>query len=376
MSLGAEIWAWIGLGCGSVYALMQIFFSLGVLQLTRNRSRPSSNLPSVSIIIPMRNEAENIRATLWALRSQDYTGIFNIICVDDRSTDQSAEIVRNFQSQYPEVRLLLLQIPSDAPTVRSPKKRALELGFENAASEILMTLDADCTPPREWISSMSAHFVAGADIVQGPKKIRNPHGLLENFQALDTLGFTLIEGAFFAWKRPMLASAPSLAYRKSIYQKAGGFAGLEDLESGDDDMLVQKMAALTDKVTYNLDPKAQVETVPASTWKEALMQRARWSSNGTEYPSKIYVALLMTIFFFFCWIASSPFLSLTNFLSWEITLWGWFGKFFVDTILISIGAIRLREIGLLRWYLHAQFIQPYMIVLAVPIGQLKLYKWK
>lgn len=376
MHLAESLWILFGLVTGCVYALMQLFFSLGVIKLKPNQTRPLQNYPSASVIIPMRNEEDNILATLQSLQAQDYQGSFQVICIDDRSSDSSAELVRQFQAQNPHMHLDLLQIAQDAPVVKSPKKRALELGFNQAQGEILMTLDADCTPPKGWISSMAMHFSRGADIVQGPKKIRSPQGVLEGYQALDTLGFTLIEGAFFAWKMPMLASAPSLAYRKSIYEKAGGFQGLEDLESGDDDMLVQKMAALTDRVCYNLDPKAQVATVPASTWKEALLQRARWSSNGTDYPSKAYVALLMAIFGFFCWIALSPLLSLVGVLAWKYTALGWAAKAMVDTLLILSGAIKLCEFKLLRWYLHAQIIQPYMIVLAVPLGQLKLYKWK
>lgn len=376
LNLVEQIGTPIGLLCGLVYALMQIFFTLGLLRLKRNSLKCPGALPKMSIVIPMRNEAENICSTLSALRAQDYQAPFEVLCIDDRSTDSCAQLVRDFQVKHPDFDLKLFHIPQDAPKVCSPKKRALELGFSHTTGDVLMTLDADCIPPQSWVRSMASHFSRGAEIVQGPKKIRTPKGALEGYQALDTLGFTLIEGAFFAWKKPMLASAPSLAYRKELYLKVGGFAGLEDLESGDDDMLVQKMAELSSKVHYNLDPNAQVATVPASSWKEALLQRARWSSNGTEYPSKIYVAFLMAIFGFFCWIALSPLLSLCQILDWKITLMSWLAKFSVDTLLIVTGAFKLKELRLLRWYLHAQIIQPYMIVLAVPLGQLKLYRWK
>jgi cellulose synthase/poly-beta-1,6-N-acetylglucosamine synthase-like glycosyltransferase len=371
--LNLTIIQWIAIPFIVNYVIGQLYYLWGILKSVTPKPN-SKKLPKLSIIIPMKDEESNIKATLDSLLAQDYQGEFEVICINDRSTDNTAQIVNSFIQDYEQIKLF--EIPTDSKVVNSPKKRALEKGFKNASGEIFFTLDADCVPPTAWLSSMTLHFQNGADIVQGPKRIISSSKLIHSYQSIDTLSFTLIEAAFFNHKTPMLASAPSLAYRKSLYEKAHGFEGLEHLESGDDDMLVQKMSKHTTNVIYNADPEAQVGTQPVNHWGELFTQRARWASNSTSYPSLRYTGYLLGVYSYFWLIALSPIFLASGLINLESFLILLASKFIPDFILLSAGTRLLKCTHLIKHIFWAEFIQVPLTVWAVPAGYFKWYKWK
>jgi len=351
-------------------------FAAGVARMRvrgeKDRVAPDGRWPSASVAVPLRNEERNLGKTLEALAAQDYPGEWEVICVDDRSDDATPRLLAEFAASHP--RFSVLTVPADAPETPSPKKRALEKAFSAAKGEILMTIDADCLPPERWLRSMVSNFRAGIDIVQGPKRILPGKGILSKVQALETLGFTLIEGAFFTLGKPMLASAPSLAYRRSVYDASGGLAALEGLVSGDDDMLVQRMSRHAAGVAYNADPEAQVRTWPAETWREFFSQRARWASNGTRYESRLYVLMLAAIYLFFVFLAASvPLAAATGIPALLLPL---ATKVAVDLLFLAIGARKLRSLGLLRAYPPTLLVQVVVVLWAPLAGAFGWYRWK
>lgn len=389
----------------AVYAALLFFFIIGALRLetpamagsrrplalaaaARPLAHPPSRgdgqapdadgeerLPSVSVIVPMRNEAANAEATLQALAAQDYAGEWEVICVDDRSEDATGSILRKFCALDP--RFSAAEIPADSPAVPSPKKRALAAGFAAAKGEILMTTDADCLARPGWLSSMAARFDSDIGIVQGPKRIRGDGSLLSRYQEHEVFGLVSIEAATFAMGRPMIASAPSLAYRRALYEGVGGFQGLEDTVSGDDDLLVRKMQKVPGyKVAYNSDPEACVSTSPAPTWKAMLIQRARWASNGAHYDEKGFVALLCCIYAFYWWLALGPILVLAGWAPAWLFLGPAAVKLAFNAVFLSVTSRRLGHAGILRNLVWCEILHVPIILAAVILGHLGLYRWK
>jgi cellulose synthase/poly-beta-1,6-N-acetylglucosamine synthase-like glycosyltransferase len=338
-------------------------------------SGETRHLPSVSVIVPLRNEEEHATATLESLLQQDYPGAWEIICVDDRSEDGTAEIIRGFCDRDP--RFNLIRIPPGSPKIPSPKKRALAAGFAAAKGEILLTTDADCMAPRGWIRSMAKRFRDDIGIVQGPKKIRGDGSLLSRYQEHEVFGLVSIEAATFALGRPMIASAPSLAYRRELYEGVGGFQGLEDSVSGDDDLLVRKMQKESKwKVAYNPSPDACVTTSPATTWISMLTQRARWASNGAHYEEKGFVALLVCVYAFYWWLLLSPILALSGWAPWSAFWIPAAAKILLSGVFLTITSRRLGHRGLLRDLIWCELLHVPIVVVAVILGHLGLYRWK
>lgn len=356
-----------------VYAAMMLYFWVGILR-ARGSCRDNASRPSVSVVVPLHNEEEFAERTLQALALQDYAGEWEVICVNDRSTDRTAAILETFCAQNPRFRVL--HVPMDSPPLPSPKKRALETGFAVAQYEILMTMDADCVPPVGWVRSMAARFRDGIGIVQGPKANTGSWRLVHAYQKLETLGLTLIEAAGFSMGTPAVASAAALAYRKDLFFQVGGFADLMHLTSGDDDMLVHKMMKVPGVgCCYNMDSEAIVLTAPVETWRGLLNQRARWSSNGTSYTNHVYTLFLALIYSFYIWLLLSPWLVLLGLPA----CYFWVPlaiKLGVDSLFLVTGAWRMRSLPLLWCLPIVELIQIPLIVGAVPLGLLRIFKWK
>lgn len=364
---------WILFGLTTLYALLMLTFTFG---LARTKRTSGSAKPSVSVVVPMRNEEKFAEKTLNALAAQDYSGDWEVICVDDRSTDSTGSILDAFAKAHEE-KFRVLHLDKNLPLIASPKKRALENGFREAKNEILLIMDADCTPSTKWLSAMAGRFEGDISIVQGPKKNTGKNSIIHQYQKLETLAYTSIEAAGFSLGRPMLASAACLAYRRDLFFKVGGFGELVNLSSGDDDMLVHKMMKEPNtKVCYNLNPDALIETAPVDSLSALFFQRARWGSNGTHYESAPYIFLLSLVYAFLLWIFVSPIFVLFFNFPVFYAVFPIAVKVLFDTIFLSVAACKLDEKKLLFSIPITEIIQVPMIVFAVPFGLLGLFKWK
>ncbi len=354
------------------YAGIMLFFIFGVITLRDTRKKPSL-LPGISVVVPLYNEEAHALTTLKALSKQNYTGVWEVICVDDRSTDNTLALITEFCSDKDNFQVL--SIPQGSERVMSPKKRALEMGFGAAKNEVYMSIDADCIPPECWLTSMSENFHDDIEIVQGPKKIHGTNSLVHLYQKLETLTLTLIEASFFSMNLPMVASAPSLGYLRRLYESVGGFEDQMQYISGDDDMLVQKMSKEAKNICYNLDPKAQVLTGAVNNWKGLFSQRARWASNSTSYENKLYVLTILTAYSFIVYLALAPILFVTSGLPILYAFGPLCGKFVLDCMFLWIGSKKLNSRKLLWFAIPAFIIHIPLIIWAVPAGNLKLFKW-
>jgi cellulose synthase/poly-beta-1,6-N-acetylglucosamine synthase-like glycosyltransferase len=261
--------------------------------------------------------------------------------------------------------------------VAGPKKRALAAGFARARGEVLMTTDADCLPPPSWIRALASGFDEGVGIVQGPKRIRPGPGLLGRYQEVEVFGLVSIEAASFALGKPLLASAPSLAYRRSLYDAAGGFDGIEHSASGDDDLLVRKMLRRNGfQVRYLADPEACVETGGVQSWIALLLQRARWASNGARYEEKGYVATLAGLYLFYAWLLLAPVAASLSWISWDSAFFLWGVKIGLNGAFLGLTAPVLRFQGLWRDHAWCEILHVPIVLLAVPLGHFGWFRWK
>jgi cellulose synthase/poly-beta-1,6-N-acetylglucosamine synthase-like glycosyltransferase len=355
----------------ATYCLFFLTLAVGLLRL---RSPRGTQSPSFSIVVPAHDEEPVLQETLEALAAQDYAGTFEVIVVDDRSRDGTAAIVRAFAARDPRFRLV--QVLPDEPEIAAPKKRALQRGFELASHEILASTDADCRPPRGWISALASRFLPGVGIVQGPKGLSGISTLCHRYQECETLALVGAEAAGFGLGVPFLASAPSLAYRRDLFAKAGGFRGMEHLPSGDDDMLVHRMRKLPGvRVAYCLDAAASVTTPAADTWAEVLNQRARWASNGTEYENKFYVAALALIFCFWVFLLLGW---IPGLFGGSFALWGtaWGAKLLTDLIYLTLAGKRLERLHCQAWCPLLMVPQLAIGIWAALAGHFGWYRWK
>lgn len=249
-----------------------------------------------SIIIPARNEADNIGQLLESILEQTYSrNLFEVIVVDDHSTDDTAAIVKKFEG------VKLLQLNEDR--INSYKKKAIETGISAAQNDWIVCTDADCIVTPEWIQTFASFisdnepvFVAapvsfiGGDALKEKKK-----SILYIFQALDFLTLQGITGASVAGKKHNMCNGANLAYKRKVFYEVDGFKGIDNIASGDDMLLMHKIwKRYPGQISYLKSKKAIVETAAAPTWKAFFNQRIRWASKATSYDDKrIFIVLLL-----------------------------------------------------------------------------------
>jgi glycosyltransferase involved in cell wall biosynthesis len=109
--------------------------------------------PSVSIIVPVFNAQQTIVECIAALTKQDYAGEFEILVVDNESTDQSHELAAAFSTP---VKLLTERRPGASA--------ARNTGIRDASYDLIAFIDADCIARPDWLSSLSAVWQQGAGL--------------------------------------------------------------------------------------------------------------------------------------------------------------------------------------------------------------------
>ncbi len=286
---------------------------------------PNSNPPTqVSVIVPARNEAGNIENLLESLKSQDYPlSQFEVIVVDDHSTDETLKTCRSL----PLKNLQLLSLPKG----QTGKKAALAFGIAQSSGELILTTDADCLVPRQWIRlTASCYEQTEAKFIAGPVIFEQEQGTFEKFQSLDMMGMMLITGAGIQGRFMHSSNGANLAYPRKIYEELNGFEGIDHIASGDDILFMQKVIQkYPGELFFLKNPKAAVRTHAMPGLRAFVRQRIRWGTKSRQYPEWKITAILALVFFY-CW-------SIILSGCWMLVVGGWMiGVFIIQLFIKSI----------------------------------------
>lgn len=243
---------------------------------------------SVLIVIPARNEAQNLPNLLNDLAAQE--GIealdYHIIVVDDESEDETLELARKFQQQLPLTILSNGQLKKSIP---SPKKRAILNAIANQeTADIIITTDADCRLKPTWLQEMLKPFGnSQTQMVCGMVAMEGKNGLFEQIQEIEFYSLIATGMGTLSFGYASMCNGANLAYRKSAFQKVGGFSGLELEPSGDDEFLMHRIAKAFPEggVFYTTNINSMAITQPADGLNQFINQRKRWSSKWKKYEN-------------------------------------------------------------------------------------------
>ncbi|HTE08003.1 MAG TPA: glycosyltransferase, partial [Flavitalea sp.] len=220
-------------------------------------------LVRVSVLVAVRNEEETLPVLFTALAAQDYPKtLLQLIFIDDHSTDRSGDLLEGFSQQREN--LLVLRLPEGLES----KKKAIEAGIQAASGELIITTDADSVQPQTWISTIVACYSSTeGKFIAAPVKMKARWSLLGIFQTLDFITLQGITGAAVSKGMHALCNGANLAYTREAFLEVGGFEGVDQLPSGDDVFLMQKVFRVYPTgVRYLKSPLATVETPTEKTW--------------------------------------------------------------------------------------------------------------
>jgi cellulose synthase/poly-beta-1,6-N-acetylglucosamine synthase-like glycosyltransferase len=250
----------------------------------------------VTILIAARNEEEKIHLTIEDILAQDYPKhLTEIIIADDHSTDDTSQII----SSYADRGVRLLQMNEDKP-LNSYKKKAIAKAIDLSTGDLMVATDADCRMDSKWLSTIVGYFeMYNPVMISSPVSYFEEKSLFERMQSLEFYSLIATGGAFIGNGRASTCNGANLAYRKDIFYEVGGFKGIDDLASGDDELLLQKVAErYPDKIGFLKLYAAVVFTHAKPNLKEFLQQRRRWASKSVKYKDKKVVALVVGLWLF------------------------------------------------------------------------------
>lgn len=234
----------------------------------------------MSVVVAARNESDNLPRLLEAL-SQQIHPAYEVVIVDDASSDETALIAEEWAADRPNAHVVHVTDP-----VSPRKKHAIAKGIAATKHDLLAVTDADCTPPPDWLSVLAAtHENAEDEVVLVGYSPLQGRGLLALFSRYETFLQALYAMAAIGWGRPYMGVARNLSYPRSVFERVNGFSHSKEMVSGDDDLFIQEVHR-QDEATVRplLDTRTFVPTQAPTSWRTWVRRRRRHVSAGRQYP--------------------------------------------------------------------------------------------
>ncbi|TXF88900.1 glycosyltransferase [Neolewinella aurantiaca] len=352
-----------------LYTAWQLF-SLAAWRRVVRQPAPDSNsaLPTIALLVPFRNEAENLPALAASLLAQDYSGGLELIFIDDHSSDHGATLLPA------GVTLLHLADYLKGKPVIAHKKAALTYAITSTEADVIITTDADCYWPADRVSCIAAAFAAGADVVLGPVLIAPADSFCNAYQALDMAAYQFLTAATARQGRPALANGANFAFRRQLFNAVGGYQGVDHLPSGDDVLLLHKFyqpdlwpATKQVSVSKSIAPPvthyvagAAVTTRPVNGWLALWRQRLRWAGKAGNY-NNAKLSFAQALAFSLSAAIVISFISLPLHLRPRLVLVLWAGKALIDLICLWPVMIRFGQNKAMKWYPLASVVYPFFL---------------
>ncbi|CAK0741619.1 poly-beta-1,6-N-acetyl-D-glucosamine synthase [Gammaproteobacteria bacterium] len=221
--------------------------------------------PSVAIILPAYNEAKVINQTIASLLASDHPDRFEIIVVDDGSTDDTYHTVHNAFVQETRVQLYTKK--------NGGKASALNMGISKTEAEVVVALDADTVFTRDTISQLLRHFCdPNVGAVAGNAKVGNRTNLLTRWQALEYItSQNLDRRAFDVLNCITVVPGAVGAWRRELVIQAGGFSDLTLAEDTDLTLAIRRLG-----YAIRYEETAIALTEAPDTVRGFIRQRYRW----------------------------------------------------------------------------------------------------
>jgi len=314
---------------GYVFALISGFSKLSSFTPTNSAAKTS-----FSVIIPFRTEEKNLPVLLDSIASIDYSrDMFEIIFINDASEDFSENLINKWRMANGSIATTMID---NIRLSASPKKDAISRAIPIAKGDFVITTDADCELPVNWLRIFHDFiFLNDVEMIAGPVAYAGKNTFLHHFQRLDLLSLQGVTIGSFGMGRAFMCNGANFAYTKKLFHDINGFDGVDEIASGDDVLLLQKaLRKFPEKVGYLKSREAIVKTKPADSWTELLNQRVRWASKAMSYDNLFAENLALVTFLANLFLVISVICAATEFFDWRVPLALFVLKLIPDWILL------------------------------------------
>lgn len=345
-----------------IYCLAIIALIYGFAKINTFDKHELEPRTKFSIVVPFRNEAENLPILLESFSKLNYpTNLFEVILVDDES--EEAFIAQSYAFN--------LEIIKNIRVSNSPKKDAISTAMKIAKNDWIITTDADCIVDKNWLSTLDNYIqIHQVSMIVGAVRYECEDSFLHHFQQLD---FASLQGATigsFGIGKGFMCNGANFAYQKSFFVELNGFEGNNEIASGDDVFLLQKAIANSrEKVHYLKSRNTTITTKPVDNWQALFYQRVRWAAKTTSYQSQFGKGLGIVVFLGNLTIILAPL-----FLNYEIFLFLFGLKSGIDAGLI-IKSNRFLKLAT-RYLILSSLLYPFWAVTVALYSIFGSFEWK
>jgi glycosyltransferase involved in cell wall biosynthesis len=318
-------------------------------------AKPQAATPKrvpISVIVCAKNEEENVKNFVPLLAEQNYPD-YEIVLIDDASSDETLEVFEAFEKQYSNIKLVKV---ANNEAFWGNKKFALTLGIKAAKNEYLLFTDADCYPQsNNWIKEMSAQFTKEKTIVLGYGAYERIKGsFINKIIRFETL---LTATQYFSWAKlgkPYMGVGRNMAYKREEFFRVRGFMDHMKIRSGDDDLFINQ-ASNEQNTTICYAPESFTYSKPKTTFKEWFTQKRRHVATAQHYKSfdKIQLSIfycsqllflilpIILLAFQFQWIIVTSMIGVRYLFTW---------------LSLGFAAGKLKEKDVMYWYPFIEII--------------------
>jgi cellulose synthase/poly-beta-1,6-N-acetylglucosamine synthase-like glycosyltransferase len=351
-----------------VYALAISWLIYGCTKVPLYNKKEVAPKTTFSILVPFRNEAENLPILLESISKLKYpTDLFEVLLIDDASEEK-------FQIPNSKFQITL------ANTIRqsnSPKKDAITTGVPLAKNDWIVTTDADCVVPKNWLLTMDA-FIQNhkVEMIASAVTYDCKPSFLHHFQQLD---LTSLQGATigsFGINKGFMCNGANFAYTKPLFEKLNGFEGNDKIASGDDVFLLQKaIAYYPKKVQYLKSKETIVRTQPTESWKALFHQRVRWASKTSSYKSRFGIGIGLVVFGGNLSLILGLVFGFLDLIPLLYVALLWLAKFMVDSVLLYT-THRFLSHSKMRYWISSSLLYPFFSTSVALYTVFGSYEWK
>jgi glycosyltransferase involved in cell wall biosynthesis len=330
--------------------IMYYLVVFGKFAFAKTQTVTPKRIP-ISVIVCAKNEEENVVKFIPLLAEQDYPD-FEIVLIDDASSDDTLERFEEFEKQYTNIRLVKVE---NNEAFWGNKKYALTLGIKAAKKEYLLFTDADCYPTsKNWITAMSSQFTMQKTIVLGYggyEKINN--SFLNKIIRFETV-LTAVQ--YFSWAKmglPYMGVGRNLAYKREEFFNVNGYINHIQVRSGDDDLFINEASTgKNTSIAYN--PESFTISKPKTKYSEWFRQKRRHVATAKHYKKRDQLQLGV----FYCsqlLFLILPIILLSFQYQWIIVLGLIAIRYLCAWIVIGFSAGKLKEKDLKYWFPIVEF---------------------
>ncbi|HCT30857.1 MAG TPA: hypothetical protein DIW31_09005 [Bacteroidales bacterium] len=354
-----------------LYISIILFFSIGLQKLLSKRDNGINKFEKLSVVIPFRNEANNLPLLLESLTNQSLPKeLFEIILVNDHSTDNSWVIAQEISCKFQNIRVVALADELNG------KKAALSFGVGLAINPVIAFTDADCLPSNYWLESISRLVGNGVDFIVGTVVLTAKDDFVSKIQSLEYASLMATAAGSCGIEHPVIASSANLAFNKEVFDNLHEqFNPM--ISSGDDMFLLHRAKRIKNcKISFLIDTNAFVETSTQTSISGAINQRKRWASKSIFYRDidTILIGLIVLLFnLLLIALLIGAIFAIHYLLIYAILL---VIKSSVDYLLVSKYLKFVNQEKLLRIFLPLQLLYPLYVVYSFFVGIVNKGYWK